>query len=129
MVKAAPCVLAALSLLACTRGPTLDSLAYPGARVVIDREVTGRTMAFHYRCYATSDAVAMVTAHYDAEPGLTHGTFRVAAGEAGFAARRDPDLHVAVFPAESLPQHRQCEGSLAAGDRTVVQVTAGRPAP
>lgn len=128
MPKPASSVIALLLLLACDGRPPLDGLAYPGARVLVDREVAGRSMAFHWRCYATSDSVERVVAHYDANARLARAAFRLAVGEVGFATRSDPDLHVAVFPAQNLPQHRQCEAPLA-GEPTVVQVTQGQPIP
>ena len=128
MPKPAPSVVALVLLLACDGRPPLDGLAYPGARVLVDREVTGRSMAFHWRCYATSDSLERVVAHYDANARLARAAFRLAPGEVGFAARSDPELHVAVFPAQNLPQHRQCEGPLA-GEVTVIQATQGHPTP
>lgn len=128
MPKPAPSVVALVLLLACNGRPPLDGLAYPGARLLVDREVKGRSMAFHWRCYATTDPLERAVAHYDANSRLTRAAFRLAAGEVGFAAKSDPDLHVAVFPAQNLPQHRQCEAPLA-GEPTVIQVTQGHPIP
>jgi hypothetical protein len=121
-------LVALLALGACHGREPLDGLAYPGGRLLVDRRVDGRSMDFHWRCWATTDALERVVARYDADPALARAAFRMAEGEVGFAARADPDLHVAVFPAASLALHRQCEGPAAEGDVTVIQATAGRAA-
>lgn len=110
-----------------------DELVYPGSRQLLESHVTGNQLEIHWRCFASTDAVETVVAHYQKDARLTPGTWRKEEGEHGFAAKSDPDLHVAIFPAEASARRPTCKADLKAGERTVLQVSKGtarpRPAP
>jgi len=104
---------------------TAGELIYPGARLLVRSQVTGRELEIHWSCHATRDATSTVAARYAKDGRLRPGAWRKQEGEHGFESAANPELHVAVFPAKDLGQHSPCRAPLEPGERTVVQVSLG----
>jgi hypothetical protein len=103
----------------------LAAEAYPGARLLVEKEIQGRTIRIQYRCYAVVDPVERVAAHYARDSRYARATFRLDAGELAFALKRDKEFHVAIFPMANAALHRQCEAKPEAGERTLMQISHG----
>lgn len=104
---------------------TPADLMYPGARRLLTSRTRGSTLELTWACYATADAPERVAAHYERDARLIAGGWRMHGAERGFCGAHEPELHVAVFPAEDLGRHSTCRAPLEAGERTVLQVTLG----
>lgn len=104
---------------------TAGDLVYSGSRLLLVNRVVGRELEIKWACYATHDTVEIVTARYEKDARLAPGTWRQQTGERGFQSKADPELHVAIFPAEDLPRHSPCHAKLEGGEQTVLQVSHG----
>jgi len=106
------------------------NLAYPGSRLLLESEVSGKEFRIRWRCYATRDALEKVAQLYESDPRLEKGTWRMTRQERGFQLKARPSLHVAVLPMEDLAQRTSCrEAKLEPGEQTVLQISEGTRVP
>lgn len=104
---------------------TAGDLVYSESRLLLENRVVGRELEIKWACYATHDTVEIVAARYEKDTRLAPGTWRQQTRERGFQSKADPELHVAIFPAEDLPRHSPCQAKLEDGEQTVLQVSHG----